>query len=102
MDNVLNDPARGNYTVSMEDFDKSFTDICLTFEPGEDFEPGGSPKSVLAFAGQRMKGTGDAVSFTVITAMIASWLGILQPGFSCVFLYRLLKGVNPEWVTPFL
>ena len=99
---VLNDPAQGHYTVPMETFDKAFTGICLMFEPGEGFEPGGKPKSVLAFARQRMKGTGEAVAFTVITTVIASLIGILQPGFSRVFLDRLLTGVNPEWVTPFL
>ena len=30
---VLNDPAKGTYSVSMETFDKSFTGICLMFEP---------------------------------------------------------------------
>ena len=99
---VLNDPAQGHYTVPMEVFDKSFTGICLMFEPGEGFEPGGKPKSVLAFARQRMKGTGEAVLFTVITTVIASLIGIIQPGFSRVFLDRLLTGVNPGWVTAFL
>ncbi|MBQ6803892.1 MAG: NHLP family bacteriocin export ABC transporter peptidase/permease/ATPase subunit [Clostridia bacterium] len=99
---VLNDPAQGHYTVPMETFDKAFTGICLTFEPGEDFEPGGKPKSVLAFARKRMQGTGEAVAFTVITAVITSLIGIIQPGFSRIFLDRLLTGVNPEWITPFL
>jgi len=99
---VLNDPAQGHYTVSMEVFDKAFTGICLMFEPGEAFQPGGKPKSVLAFARQRMKGAGEAAAFTVITAVIASLIGVIQPGFSRVFLDRLLTGVNPEWVTPFL
>ena len=99
---VINDPAQGHYTVPMEVFDKSFTGVCLLFEPGEEFEPGGKPKSVLAFARQRMKGTGEAVAFTVITAVIASLIGIIQPGFSRVFLDRLLTGVNPEWTVPFL
>ena len=99
---VLNDPAQGNYTVPMEVFDKSFTGICLMFEPSETFEPGGKPKSVVAFARQRMKGAGEAVAFTIITTVIASLIGIIQPGFSRIFLDRLLTGVNPEWVTPFL
>ncbi|MBQ2929662.1 MAG: NHLP family bacteriocin export ABC transporter peptidase/permease/ATPase subunit [Clostridia bacterium] len=99
---VLNDPAQGHYTVPMEVFDKSFTGICLMFEPDETFGPGGKPKSVLAFARQRMKGTGEAVLFTVITTVIASLIGIIQPGFSRVFLDRLLTGVNPGWVTAFL
>ena len=99
---VLNDPAQGHYTVPMEVFDKSFTGICLMFEPDETFEPGGKPKSVLAFARQRMRGTGEAVLFTVITTVIASLIGIIQPGFSRIFLDRLLTGVNPGWVTAFL
>ena len=36
---VLNDPAKGTYTVSMKAFDEAFTGICLFFEPGEDFKP---------------------------------------------------------------
>ena len=99
---VLNDPAQGHYTVPMEVFDRSFTGICLMFEPGETFQPGGKPKSVAAFAAQRMKGAGEAVAFTVITTVIASLMGIIQPGFSRVFLDRLLTGVNTAWVTPFL
>ena len=99
---ILNDPAQGHYTVPMEVFDQSFTGICLMFEPGETFQPGGKPKSVAAFAAQRMKGAGEAVAFTVITTFIASLMGIIQPGFSRIFLDRLLTGVNTAWVTPFL
>ena len=99
---VINDPAQGHYAVPMEVFDRSFTGICLMFEPGEGFEPGGKPKSVVAFARQRMKGTGEAVIFTIVTAVIAALLGVIQPGFSRIFLDRLLTGVNPDWAVPFL
>ena len=99
---VLNDPAKGNCSVTMEEFDKAFTGVCLIFEPGEGFEPSGKPKSVMAFARQRMKGTGEAVAFTVITTVIASLMGIIQPGFSRIFMDRLLTGENPEWTVGFL
>ncbi len=99
---IINDPAQGNYSLSREAFDRAFTGICLTFEPGEGFEPGGRPRSMLDFARRRMKGTGEAAAFTLITAVIASLIGVIQPGFSRFFLDRLLTGVNPEWVTPFL
>lgn len=99
---VLNDPAKGNYTVSMETFDKSFTGICLMFEPAEGFVPGGKPRSVWAFARNKLKGAGTAVAFSVITTVIVSLLGIIQPAFSRIFLDRLLTGTNPEWVMPFL
>ena len=45
----LNDPAKGTYSVSMEQFDKSFTGICILFEPGETFVADGKPKSTWSF-----------------------------------------------------
>lgn len=99
---VLNDPANGNYTVSMETFDESFTGICLMFEPGEDFEPGGRPKSVLSFAKKRLVGTGVALTFVVLTTMITSLAEIINPVFSRIFLDRLLTGQNPDWFLPFM
>ncbi len=98
----LNDPAQGSYAVSVEVFDKAFTGICLMFEPGETFEPGGKPKSVLRFAANRLKGAKEAVVFTVISTVTASLIGIIQPAFSRIFLDRLLTDKNPEWVAPFL
>ena len=98
----LNDPAKGNYAVSMETFDESFTGICLMFEPGEDFQPGGKPKSMLAFAKKRLIGAGAAVAFVILTTVITSLIGIIQPAFSRIFLDRLLTAENPDWLYPFL
>lgn len=98
----INDPARGTYLVSMEDFDSSFTGVCLQFEPAEAFAPSGKPRSMLSFAAKRLKGTGAAVVFTVLTGVITSLMGVISPAFSRVFLDRLLTGQNPAWVMPFL
>ena len=99
---VLNDPARGLVSVSMEEFDRSFTGICLVLEPGADFTPGGKPKSVLEFARHRLKGAGPAIAFVVLCTIIGSLLGIIQPAFSRIFYDRLLTGQNPEWFMPFM
>ena len=98
----LNDPAKGDYAVDYETFDKSYTGICLTFEPGEDFEPSGRQKSVLSFARKRLKGAGTAVAFVIVTTVIASLIGILRSGFSRVFLDELLTHSQPDWFVPFL
>ena len=99
---VLNDPARGRVTVEWEEFDREFTGICICFEPGESFTPSGKPKSVFSYAKERLKGTGSAAAFVVLTTTIASLIGLIQPAFSRTFLDRLLTGENPEWLTPFL
>ena len=98
----LNDPARGTCSVSMDVFDSSFTGICLMFEPGGDFVPGGKPKSMFSFAKSRLKGTGTAIAFVVLTTVITSLFGLINPAFSRIFLDRLLPGKNPDWFLPFI
>ena len=99
---VLNDPAKGTYSVPMKTFDDAYTGVCLMFWPSESFVPEGRPKSVLKFAFSRMKGAGSAIAFSVICSVIASLMGIILPGFSRIFLDRLLTYRNPEWFYPFI
>ena len=99
---VLNDPARGTLMISMEEFDKAFTGICLMLEPGENFVSDGKPKSVLDFAMKRLKGTGTAIAFVILASLIGVLIDIIRPGFSRVFMDRLITGKNPEWFYPFL
>lgn len=98
---VLNDPAKGTYTVPMSTFDESFTGICLILEPNENFIPEGKPQSMLAYAKKRLVGAGAAIVFVILTAVITSLLGIITPAFSRIFLDRLLTGENPNWLMPF-
>ncbi len=98
----LNDPARGSYAVSMKTFDESFTGVCLTFKPSEDFKPSGKQKSMLEFAKKRLIGTGAALAFTAIVTSLAMILEAIRPAFSRVFIDRLLSGINPNWITPFI
>lgn len=98
----LNDPARGNYAVSMETFDEAFTGICLLFSPTDSFTPSGRPKSMISFAVKRLHGTGPAIIFTILTGIIAAVMGFIQPAFSRVFLDRLIAGRDPDWIVPFL
>ena len=98
----INDPARGDVCISMEEFDESFTGICLMIEPSEDFAPGGAPKSIMSFAKERLKGTGAAFAMIIITTLISSLISIINPAFSRMFIDRLLTGQNPDWFYPFI
>ncbi len=98
----INDPARGFVKVPMKEFELNFTGVMIVIEPGPDFEPSGKKKSVWEFATKRLKGTGAAVAFVVITTLIDSLINVIKPGFSRVFLDRLLTGQNPNWVEPFI
>ena len=99
---VINDPARGSVTVDWEEFDREFTGVCITFEPAEGFVPAGKRKSVAAYARERLKGSGTAVAFVVLTTTITSLFGVISPAFTRTFLDRLLTHKNPEWLMPFM
>lgn len=97
----INDPAKGSVAIDWTTFNTSFTGICLLFQPTPDFVMEGRPKSVLTFARRRLVGTGEAFVFVILTTLIASLIGIIYPGFSRIFLDRLLPGNNPDWLYPF-
>ncbi len=72
----LNDPAYGNYTVSAEVFDKSFTGICLMFNPSETFDADGSRKSLAAFTRKRLKGDIKELILIILFSVIGVLCGI--------------------------
>ena len=97
----INDPARGELKVSMEEFDESFTGIAILFETTEDFKPEGKRRSTLEFARGRLKGAEAAVAFVVITTVISYLFGVINPVMSKIFMDRLLTGRNADWLYPF-
>ena len=99
---VINDPARGVVQIPMEEFDEAFTGLVLSFVPSENFVPGGKRRSTLDFARERLRGAGPAVAFVVITTVITNLFGIINPVMSRIFYDRLLSGLAPEWLIPFI
>ncbi|MCL2285969.1 MAG: NHLP family bacteriocin export ABC transporter peptidase/permease/ATPase subunit [Firmicutes bacterium] len=98
----INDPASGETKVPMEVFNRSFTGVYMTFEPGDEFKPEGRPQSVMKFARERLKGTATPIIFVVFTMLLTSLIGIINPVMSRVFLDRVLTGYNPDWFTPII
>ncbi|MBQ9392810.1 MAG: ATP-binding cassette domain-containing protein, partial [Oscillospiraceae bacterium] len=98
----LNDPARGSLRVTMEEFDRAFTGIVLTFAPTEEFVPDGRRISTLAFARKRLAGAGAAMAFVMLTSVIGYVFTLISPAFSRFFMDRLLTGENGELLMPFI
>ena len=99
---VINDPARGTVRVSMEEFDESFTGLVMTFSQTESFVPSGRRKSTLAFARKRLRGAAPAVAFIVLTTVITSLFGVINPVMQRILFDRLLSGKAPDWARLFL
>ena len=98
----INDPAKGAYTLSFEEFDAAFTKGCILLKPGESFEPSGHRKSVREFATKRLKGTKEAMWFLAFITLITSIVGILDIIVARFFLDVMLPGKEPQLFWPFI
>ena len=99
---VINDPSQGTVTVSAEEFDQSFTGVCIQFTPSSEFIKDGKPKSIVGFAKSRLKGTLIPVLLVMVTGLLTAFSGILTPAFTRIFMDNILSGENANWLYPFL
>jgi len=96
------DPARGALTVPAEEFEESFSGVCLLFEPGEGFRPEGEKKNVFRYARKWLTGAKTATLFVMLTIFIGSMFDFINPLFAGFFMDRVLTGENAGLLMPFL
>ena len=95
----INDPGRGLVKMSIDEFSKHFTGICLLMKPSADFRPEGAPPSMRAFTRERLQGTGPMFALIVTTSAIAAIIGIITPAMSRFYIDDLLATFSDA--TPF-
>lgn len=98
----VNDPAAGPRVVSYEEFDRSFTGVALTFEPGADFRKGGARPSLLAAMRERLRGSEWALAFIVLASLALVVPGLLVPIFSQIFVDQYLVQRSEGIIGPLL
>lgn len=98
----INDPAWGRRTVSIEEFDQSFTGVVLTFTPGPEFKPSGEPEPIFKAAFKRLTGDASAITFIVLGGLLMVIPGMIIPVLTAVFIDRVLVGGNASWIVPIL
>ena len=94
----LNDSARGQVEVSLEEFEESYDGSVLLFQTTDAFEPGGEKPNTLRFAFERLSGFKSSIAFVMLTAAIMSVVAIVTTALGQVFMDRILGGDNPGWV----
>ena len=97
----LNDPGPGRRSLSMEDFDQSFTGIVLTFEPGPDFQPGGRKPGVLSSLPARLRGTTRTMLVAVLASLLLVVVGVATPAFTRAYIDMILFGEDSSILLPF-
>lgn len=98
----LNDPSTGPRVVSFEEFDSSFTGVTLILEPGEGFKKGGQKPSLLQNLAKRLKGSSEALIYILLASLLLTFLGVIVPSYTRIFIDQFLVNHIDVWVLPLL
>ncbi|HTA41470.1 MAG TPA: NHLP family bacteriocin export ABC transporter peptidase/permease/ATPase subunit [Bryobacteraceae bacterium] len=96
----LNDPASGPRSVPLEDFDRSYTGVIMTLEPGPQFQRGGSKPSVMRGLWRRLRGSLVPVAAVVCTALLLVLPGLAIPALTEAFVDQVLVQGLADWGRP--
>ena len=98
----LNDPATGHRVLAMEEFDRGFTGIVLTMEPGPQFSPGGRPPGLVDALRGRLRGLEPALAYCLLAGLLLTLPGLTIPAFSQIFIDSVLVEGFRDWLRPLL
>ena len=96
----LNDPAAGPRPVPMEEFERAYTGIVMTFEPGPEFRRGGAKPSILLSLWRRLKGSWISLLAAVCAALLLVIPGLVTPALMEVFVDKVLVEGLRDWGRP--
>ena len=99
---MLNDPAMGPRSVTIEEFDNSYTGIALTFEPDNNFQPGGSAPSVWPLIYNRILFEPWPIIFITLTGLILILPQLILPIFSQIYIDEIVNNDMNQWIKPML
>ena len=74
----LNDPAAGPRIVSENEFEQCFTGVVLVFQPGPDFERGGSEPRMGSALRARLRGSESGLLYVVLASLASGWVAALS------------------------
>ena len=99
----INDPGRGEMVLTREQFDESYTGVCLCLEPGEGFIPSGHRRNVLDYVKNNLGQARETFAFVFTASMVAAVVSVLLPGSSRAFMDKVLgDGMGERWLAPIL
>jgi NHLM bacteriocin system ABC transporter peptidase/ATP-binding protein len=98
----LNDPACGRRSVSLDEFDQSFTGVVLTLQPGPDFKPTGKPENLYRLAFKHLTTDRPALAFLMLAGLFMVLPGLAFPVLTSVFIDRVILDGDQTWATGIL
>jgi len=98
----LNDPAEGPRTVSMDDFDGSYTGVVLTFQRTGQFQPGGARPGLVRALLRRLGRSREAALYVLLAGLALVLPALVVPTFSQVFIDKVVVARLEGWMRPLL
>ncbi|WP_245246115.1 NHLP family bacteriocin export ABC transporter peptidase/permease/ATPase subunit [Nostoc sp. ATCC 53789] len=98
----INDPASGRRTVSWEEFDRAYTGVVLTMEPGADFQKGGKKNHIISALTTRLQNSRVTILFCLLAGLLLTLPRLAVPAFAQVFIDEILIQDRQDWLRPLL
>jgi ABC-type bacteriocin/lantibiotic exporter with double-glycine peptidase domain/CRP-like cAMP-binding protein len=95
---IVVDPAQGRRIIMPEELDKSFTGICLEFEPGPDFRGRPAAHKTLRRYRELLSGTGRALTMIVVASLLLNILALALPLSTQVVIDHVLGARRVGWL----
>ena len=96
----LNDPAKGEVRVTMDEFESSYSGVAILLEPTDAFEEGGTEPDKFAFVKGQLQSLKRPIAFLAIAIAITSIISIISSVLSRVFLDQVIVAGSQELLVP--
>ena len=94
---LINDPANGHRTIDDEEFDRAFTGMVLTLQPGPDFRPGGVRPGILYRVLPWLRDVKQPLAFAICCGLLLALPALAAPFLVGLFVDFVLSGREPSW-----
>ena len=94
----INDPANGHRSVSEDEFDRAFSGVAITFEPGPDFHRGGVRPGIARRIAPWLRDVKKPLAFAIGCGLLLAVPALSLPLLLSLFVDFLLAGREPSWL----
>ena len=98
----INDPGRGQMTITTDEFESGYSGQYLCFAPTAQFKRAGKPKGIISYINDNLKDAKSTIVFVGAATLITSMTGAMMPALTRAFVDRVLSGRSPDWAMPLL
>ncbi|KGF72996.1 ABC transporter [Neosynechococcus sphagnicola sy1] len=100
----INDPAVGRRRISLDEYDRSFTGIVLTFKPDTNFRTRGQPPKIFPSLVRRFIKSNSKLEliYLVVAGFLLTIPGLAIAIFSKTFIENVLIENRLDWLRPLL